>query len=285
MIAFLAICPAGFEVEADGELQPTERRELFAPLDGVVQSTLVDHGEHVNAGQVLARLRSPALELETARVNGERQTAEKRLAAVRTARLELDQDGGGEASSRYLQLTAEEEEIKQLLTSLGRQNEILERQQRELEVKSPIDGQVLTWDAQRALANRPVERGQPLLSVGNTAGAWSVELHVPDDEIGYVLAEHAEAIEEDRPSVVWFMLASDPGVRRRGEIERIAMRSAVEADGQAPTVTVTVRIDEEELLGLRPGTSVVGKIDCGWRSLGFVWFHRAWNAVQRRLFF
>ncbi len=37
VIAFLAICPAGFEVEADGELQPVERRELFAPLDGVVQ--------------------------------------------------------------------------------------------------------------------------------------------------------------------------------------------------------------------------------------------------------
>ncbi len=150
VIAFFAICPASFEVEADGELQPVERRELFASLDGVVQSALVDHGEHVMPGQVLARLRSPALELETARVNGERQTAEKRLAAVRTARLELDQDGGGEASGRYLQLTAEEEEIKQLLTSLGRQNEILERQQRDLEVTSPIKGQVLTWDAQRA---------------------------------------------------------------------------------------------------------------------------------------
>ncbi len=108
---------------------------------------------------------------------------------------------------------------------------------------------------------------------------------MPDDEIGYVLAEHAEALAEDRPSVVWFVLASDPGTRRRGEIERIAMRSAVEGDGQSPTVTVTVRIDEHELAGLRPGTSVVGKIDCGWRSLGFVWFHRAWNAVQRRVFF
>jgi multidrug efflux pump subunit AcrA (membrane-fusion protein) len=285
VIALFAICPAGFEVEADGELQPAERRELFAPMDGVVQQALVDHGAQVKAGQLLARLRSPALELEMARVNGERQTAEKRFAAVRTARLELDQDGGGEASSRYLQLTAEEEEIKQLLASLARQSEILERQQRDLEVTSPIDGQVLTWDAQRELANRPVERGQSLLSVGNIAGSWVVELHVPDDEVGYVLAEHAEAIEEERPAVVSFILASDPGVRRRGEIERIAMRSSVEGNGHAPSVTVTVRVNEEGLTSLRPGTSVMGKIDCGWRSLGFVWFHRAWNAVRRRVFF
>jgi multidrug efflux pump subunit AcrA (membrane-fusion protein) len=275
----------GFEVQADGELQPSQRRELFAPLDGIVEQALVDHGEHVKAGQVLARLRSPALELEMARVSGERQTAEKRFAAVRTGRLELDQDGGREASSRYLQLTAEEEEIKQLLASLERQSQILERQQRELQVTSPIDGQVLTWDPRRELANRPIERGQSLLTVGNTAGSWSVELHVPDDEVGYVLAEHAQAIEEGRKLVVWFVLASDPGEKRRGEVERIAMRSSVEGDRHAPSVTVTVRVDEEGLGDLRPGTSVVGKIDCGWRSLGFVWFHRAWNAVRRRVFF
>jgi hypothetical protein len=34
----------------------------------------------------------------------------------------------------------------------------------------------------------------------------------------------------------------------------------------------------------RPGATVVARIHCGRRSLGFVWLHEFWEAIRLRLF-
>jgi hypothetical protein len=61
---------------------------------------------------------------------------------------------------------------------------------------------------------------------------------------------------------------------------------AAETDEQnQATVLVTVRVDPSRLPVLRPGATVVAKIDCGRRALGFVWFHDLIEFVQTRLLF
>ena len=57
--------------------------------------------------------------------------------------------------------TADEEEVKQQLTSLQEQLALLDQQQAELTVRSPIAGQVLTWDVTQLLAARP-DRARPV---------------------------------------------------------------------------------------------------------------------------
>ncbi len=117
-------------------------------------------------------LRKPELDLELRRVAGEIQTLEKRLAAVQAERLSNDRDKSDNRRQPH-QLTADEEEIKQQLAGLAHQREILETQQRDLVVRSPIDGQALTWNLEELLEARPVERGQSLLTVADSTGPGS----------------------------------------------------------------------------------------------------------------
>jgi multidrug efflux pump subunit AcrA (membrane-fusion protein) len=285
LVVALLFVPADFEIRAEGELQPREQRRVFAPADGVVDEVFVEHGDDVQAGRPLVRIRSTNLDFECARLQGEIQTAEKRLAAIGTARLELASDKATPTTTRYLQLTSEEEELKETLKSLRRQQGILNQECADLEVRSPLAGRVLSWDVARELSARPVQRGQELLAVGDIAGRWEVALRVPDDQVGYLLAAQDEARRRGESLTVSFVLAGDAGTEFGGEVERIALRSQSSDQDEEPFVLVTVRFDEQQIDGPRPGAGVVGKIDCGRRSLGFVWMHEAWNSIRRRVFF
>ncbi|MFI4873995.1 MAG: GAF domain-containing protein, partial [Blastopirellula sp. JB062] len=72
LLAIVALwwIPADFNIEVRGQLQPEIERHLFAPLDGYVDEVFVKHGEMVAAGQVVAQLRSPELELKQTEAAG-----------------------------------------------------------------------------------------------------------------------------------------------------------------------------------------------------------------------
>lgn len=274
---FVLMMPARFEIEARGELQPVNRREVFAPSDGLVSDIRVDHGAEVAADDVVAVLRDPALDLEFRRVWGELQTAQKRISAVETERL----TNGAADPNRYGQLTAEQEQLKQQIDSLGRQIEILELQQRELEVRSPIAGKVLTWDVTKLLEARPVRRGQVLLTVADAAGPWVLELELPDDRVKHLQAAQADLKEN---LDVEFILATDPGRTYEATIEKVALRTDVN-ESEAAVCRLTATFDKKTVAILKPGTTVRAKIDCGQQPLGYVWFHGLIEIVQSRILF
>ena len=278
--AFLMLYPADFAIEARGELQPRIRRDVFAPSDSIVSEIHLAEGRAVRKGDVLVTLRRPQLDFEMHRVLGETQTARKRLAGVQAARLGPER-GKTDTTQRYNQLTAEEEELKEQLASLSEQEQNLRAQQAELEATSPIDGQVLTWDVEQLLESRPVQRGQVLLAVGDLAGPWQLELRLPDDHAGYVLAAE-QAI--DPQLDVDFILATDPSTTYHGRIEKTALAAQTD-EVYGAHVLLTVAIDQKAVGGLRPGASVIGKIQCGRRAIGFVWFHDLISIIRRRLLF
>jgi biotin carboxyl carrier protein len=279
-IAALVFVPVDFTVEGRGELLPQRRQDIFAPTDGVIAEVRVAHGDQVEAGQPLVVLRKPRLEFDRTRVTGELQTARKRLAALQALRFS-PAAASTEARDQYRQRTAEEEEVKELLKSLGEQMAVLDKQEEELTVRSPMAGQVLTWDVAQLLASRPVERGHMLLSVGDPAGPWELELRIADDRIGHVLAAQQDERDELPLS---FLLAMDPDHTYQGRVRNIAMTTDTLEQG-GPQVLLTASVDREALPRLRPGASVVAKIDCGRRSLGFVWLHELWDAVRTRVLF
>jgi hypothetical protein len=174
--------------------------------------------------------------------------------------------------------------LKASLAGLRRQEQLLSQERALLEVRSPLDGQVLTWDVARSFAARPVERGQSLLSVGDVKGSWSLELCVPDEQIGYVLTAAEQSHPDGEPLRVSFLLVGELGVTYHGHIDRIARRGHVDEKSGKPVVRVVVWLDEP-IKNPRPGAGVVARIHCGRRSLGFVWLHDAWNSVRRRLLF
>lgn len=276
----LILTPADFTIEGSGTLQPVDQQNVFATADGVVDQILVHQGKQIQTGDNLIILRDSDLELEFSRVRGEIQTTQKRLAVIHAARLELNPTDVN-ALQQANRLTAEQEELNERFKSLNEQLALLKNQQDALTLKSPISGEVLTWDLQEKLLARPVQRGQRLLTVADLKGPWVLKMQVPDSEIGHVLEAQKQ---NQNPLNVSFLLLTNPDQTYQGSIEKIAATAETDEEG-IPTVQVTVKLDHESVKGLRPGASVLPQIDCGKRSLGYVWLRRLIETVQREILF
>uniref|UniRef100_A0A7C2P1E6 Efflux RND transporter periplasmic adaptor subunit n=1 Tax=Schlesneria paludicola TaxID=360056 RepID=A0A7C2P1E6_9PLAN len=273
----LAVIPAEQVVTGEGELLPDRRRDVFASTSGLVREVCVQHGEEVAQGQTLVLLRDPQAELELTRVVGELATIRTRLGVIQAARIAA-LTSGGDAGLRAQQLTAEEEELKQRLQSLTRQQSLLEEQRASWNLQSPIAGQVLTWDLESRLVGRPVERGQVLLTVGDVAGDWIVEARIREGDIGPVWQAVQAA---DAPVPVDFVTTMDARTVRRGVIREVARTAEIDDRGDS-TLRVTIAFDRSQPGPLRPGATVLPRIHCGRASLGYVWFHRLFDAVSRQ---
>ena len=53
-----------------------------------------------------------------------------------------------------------------------------------MNIRSPQDGIITTWEAKKNLLGRPVEIGTELLQIAATEGEWLLEVEVPDDDMG-----------------------------------------------------------------------------------------------------
>ena len=277
-VAALAFVPATLEVAAEGRFEPTSRTRVFAPLDAVVQGVLVAHGAKVTAGQPVVALRSPQLELEIEQVSGELATTRKEISALETARLRAtlpNQKAETDVGSLAAKLAA----LRELAASHQRRLELLRKEAARLTVVSPIDGEVLSWKPEDYLQDRPVARGERLLEIAATSAGWEIELDVADRRAGHVLA----ASELAEPLAVSYVVKSDPAVRHSGLVTNIAEATQSDASGN-PVMRVDVRPEDAARAAPRSGMMVAAKIHCGERSLGYVWFHEAWEAIQRYWF-
>jgi multidrug efflux pump subunit AcrA (membrane-fusion protein) len=287
-VTALVLVPADFNVEAPGTLQPVVRRDVFAPRSGLVDNVLVAHGVDVDAGQPLVEMRDPALELELKRVDGELETAQRQLDAVRATRTNRAVRDADPVDA--YRLSAEEREIQQRLANLRRELELLNGQREQLVVTSPIAGRVLTWDVDHRLLARPVERGEVLVTVADLSADWQLELEVPDDRVGYVLAAQQE-LRPDLP--VRFRLSSDERERHTGHIVEVCQTADVAGEAAAspsPSILVKVALDSLELSEqarseLRPGVSARAQIECGRRPIGYVWLHDLWDTALEWLWY
>lgn len=282
VIAALILVPAEFNVEATGTVEPAVRQEVFAPRSGLVEEVLVSGGADVSAGEPLVHLRDPSLELDLKRVRGEMETVRRQLEATRATKSSRDVRDANPVE--LYRLSASEREFEQQLANLQSELTLLEHERESLVVRSPIAGRVVTWDVATRLTARPVERGEALLTVADLSTDWQLELDVADDRIGYVLEAQDQA---DAPLPVRFRLRSADAANS-GHVKSIGLAANVDAKNGAaarPTVEVVVDFDKSELTDaarrdlLRPGVSARAEIECGRRSLGYVWLHDLWDAT------
>jgi multidrug efflux pump subunit AcrA (membrane-fusion protein) len=280
IVLALMLIPATVYVKAEGELQPSIRRDIYAPLDGEVVDVPAVHDGDVVKDEILVLLRSRPLEIKLQGLQGEYQTTEKKLLAVASARVQSDSEDTGSAN-RPRQLAAEEQELKQSLLSQRKQMELVRQQRESLCVRSPINGRVLTWNPRELLEDRPVQRGQLLVSLADIDGPWGVELWVPDHQIGYILAAQRN---HPLPLTVTFSLATDRRTSHQGRLQTVGARSE-SIDGQPASVRVTATVPKTAIDHLRPGARLYAKVDCGTRSLGYVWLHEIVDTLQAWLLF
>lgn len=281
------VIPADFRIEVTGQIFPLERRRVFAPDDGVIEELLVGEAETLDSDQVMIRLRSAERELELNRLLGDLEVARARVQAIRATR----STAPGAASTtpgRQLDLSSEEQQWQQRLQSLQEEQTLLEQQIAALTIRAPIAGVVYQRHLQERLAGRPVQRGQLLLEVVQPSGPWRLELQIPETDIGYVAvsgvtdaASQSEPVQQD-PRGVEFCFPSQPDQTWQTTLEHLD--SACHLENGSLTCLATARLPEVPSQWLRPGGAVTARIDCGRRSLGFVWFREVLEFWRRKSF-
>jgi GAF domain-containing protein len=283
-IAALVLIPAELRLEGKGTLEPVHRRDVFAGIDGVVEAVAagIEHGATVKAGQPLARLRNTEVDVALADVLGRKASSEEQLRATRRSLLE-DQKISADEKVR---LAGRAAQLEREIESLEAQRLLWETRRGDLEVTSPLDGVVVTWQVRDRLLLRPVEKGQVLMSIADKTGPWELEVHMPDDRLGHVNRAAQAAKAAGRDLEVDYILATDPGTRHRGLVREIHEQAEVRGeDGNTVLVRVTIDPERHEKQELGAGASVTARIACGERPLGYVWFHDLLSFIQTQILF
>ena len=284
VVAALLLVPAELRLEAKGTLEPVHRRDVFAGIEGVVEKVEdgIEHGAAVEEGQLLATLRNTDLEVSLADVLGRRASSEAELASTRRSLLEEDRISADER----IRLAGRKAQLQREIESLAKQESLYREKKKDLEVHSPIAGVVVTWQVKDRLLHRPVEKGQVLVTVADKTGPWELELMMPDDRLGHVNRARTAARDAGRDLEVDYVLATDPGTRHHGMVREIHEQAEVHGEeGNTVLVRVTIDPDRHEKEQLGAGASVTGRIACGMRPLGYVWFHDVWAFIQTQILF
>ncbi len=287
----LCVVPYPFKAQCPGNLQPVERGRVFAGVDGTVVDVLVKHDSTVVApnpekgieGTLLARMESPDLEISIENNRGELAATIEQLNLV-TATLA---DGRMSDEDRK-QREGNREELQERLKSLRLQEALYQKQEEELNVRSPIDGKVITWQLDDRLRNRPVQRGNLLMEVVNTQGEWQLELRMPEKRMGH-LVRYLRQLKEKDPNAtlpVEFILATHPNKTHHGQVLEISERAEVRGE-DGVIVQIKAKFDDQEELPehLLPGAEVSAKIMCGYMPVGYVLLCDAIAYFQRNIAF
>ncbi len=268
---------ADFTIPVRGTMQPEVRRTVFAHEDGVITNVPVEHGQFVEAGQVLAKLRNTNLDVEIASLVGKQMATREQILSLQRALLDdphLD-------TAQQNRLNGELLQLRQQALSIERQLQLVHQKEQQLVVRADRAGQVVTWHVRDKLLHRPVQRGQALMAMVDPSAQWELELYVPARHSGHILDAVTRS---ERPLRVTFVLSSHAGEQFEGSL--IAVDPvAIEREDLGSSVRIRVAIDASELPELKADATVVAKIHCGEQSLGYAWFHDLIDTVQSRLLF
>jgi multidrug efflux pump subunit AcrA (membrane-fusion protein) len=276
-----------FWIEAEGFVEPVEQQWVFATRDGLVERLEVDQDDWVKPGQLLAQLRSPELDRQLQEVEGELAALNRRLQGVVLALHQATRGGNGanvttESAVLGSQLAAEQSELEQRLENLVEQQRLLVAERSSLTLVSRLAGQVVTWDPQRYLPARPVRRGDALLRVVDSRGAWHLRLMVPHTEVAHIERAWSAAVAgaAKRPRVRYRLL-SDPEQVLEGELTAVAGALQANLSG-TPKLPLEVAILDEPLTSVPVEASAQAQIHCGRRTLWYVWTRKLVEATRRR---
>ena len=244
----LMFLPITYRVRCTAITEPVSRRFAVAPFAGQITEGHAEAGDFVSAGQVLAEMDGRTIRWELFGVSAERQQS-------RTSRqMELSDRNVPKA------ILAELEHDR-----LQSKEAVLRYKQDHLQVRSPIDGIVLSGSLERAEA-ASVEIGQTLFEIGPMK-PMRIEIEIPASEVAQTKA--------GLPVSIWIDGQEDEVIK--GEILKIHPRSTTRNAQNVFVAEVEFPNEDERL---RPGMKGTVRIDCERRSLGWSLFHKPMNWLR-----
>jgi putative peptide zinc metalloprotease protein len=223
--------PIPHRVTAAALLRGTGQQPVHAEVTGRVESISVDNGGRVRAGDVLARLSNPDLELEVARLSAETRRLQK--AAAKYAA--LGRPGEEQAVLEFLRKTDDELASRR-------------RQQGALTVCAAMDGRIVF--AERVNHHSREEHGyreltpwtETPLAPHNLGARWETGTLLcdlqPTDELEAVLyVEQTDVPFVAVGQTVRLKLDSFPGLTLEGTVREIARMEAANVPAQVLSLT------------------------------------------------
>ncbi|WP_342190390.1 efflux RND transporter periplasmic adaptor subunit [Stieleria varia] len=251
VLVSLLMMPVRYRVRCGCQTEPTLRRFAVAPFEGQIEQALVQPGDNVAAGDLIATMDGQSLRFELASVMAEQRQAAKQR--------EIELAQRNITASLVSQLESER---------LAARASLLQHQLNQLEIRSPIDGVVLTGSTEQATASA-VDTGDVVYEIGSL-DRMRVEVAIPAEEIAHV--------QVGDPIRIW--LTGLTGESFDATVQRIRPESELGDGRNVFIATVTLDNPDDRL---RPGMKGTVRIDCERHSLAWNLFHRPWDYLVSRM--
>jgi RND family efflux transporter MFP subunit len=242
-VAALLLVLIQFPMRVDGPATVAAARtaQLQAQVEGTVRKVYAKEGQAVRQGDVLADLDDwdyrSALGAAQAKLSTANATMNQALAS----------NDGSEAGVQRVQVDYWRSEVERARERLARTH-----------LRAPISGVVSTPHIDN-FAGRHLAVGDPFAEIADTSNA-TVDVAV--DESDVALLNHPK-----KPMGASVKLDGFPAETFRGTVEIVSPKSEASGDHRIYFARVTVPNPDGEM---RPGMQGRGKINSGWRPLGYV---------------
>jgi multidrug efflux pump subunit AcrA (membrane-fusion protein) len=295
VIAGLCIVPADYTLEGDGTIQPAQRQDVFASVQGTVREVFKGTGAEVKEGEKLVRLENIQLQVEWQNLQKQRNEA---LTEISSKQILL---GSIRDEVERKRVQSEISLAQTKVSGLEIELDLVDEQRDQLTLTAPTDGVVVTWDVENKLEGRPVAVGQVLMTIARPDGPWELEVEMPEDRMGDIAQARLD-VKRANPNddlMVDYILATEPKTKYTDKLTEVGeLAEVVKQEGS--TVKLRVAIDEQQNTAMagklkeyrrgaetdiRPGATVKARVHCGRAAIGYVWFHDLVNFVYSRVLF
>jgi hypothetical protein len=241
----IMLIPVPHRVAGSVILEPTIRRFVNAPFDGILKKTFHLSGDKVSNGELLAELDGKEIEWQLSGLKAEKSRAQKQKDVSAAAR--------DTSAVQIAQLEMER---------IDAQLDLLEHRLANLQIKSPLDGIIISGDLKR-VEGSPLNKGHVLFEIA-PLNNMLIQMAISVDDIRYVSPNQILSI----------ILDAYPNEIFEQTITKIQPR-ATTRDGQQVFV-LEARINNVDGR-LRPGLKGRGRVYAGTETLGWVILHKAWE--------
>lgn len=279
LVAALTLIPWPLRLYAKGNLVPKDRQVITALFDGVVEPR-VHHGDMVSVDQELVRIDSKELREKINSLRGEIETSSRLATQFRNA-LTVPNLSTEQQESYKAQLTENEQKSRTAASTLQAYLKFAGGEF--ISVRSPIEGVVTTFEL-KELAGKTVKAGEKLLEIAKIDGIWEVVLNVPEMHVGKI-REALDKSEKGQLNVrLW--ISTDPNTYYDGTLKQNGMGGMVNHINENEAVLkcrveigddLRKEIDRLKGAGMPVEVMVQAKVNCGPRSVGYVWFYQLWE--------
>ncbi|MEP3479652.1 MAG: HlyD family efflux transporter periplasmic adaptor subunit [Fuerstiella sp.] len=240
------LIPMDYKVTCQVELQPVLRRFVASPFAAQLNRCLVEPGDIVQAGQLLAVLEGREIQWELSGILSDLEKAKKERNTYLSER-----SYGLAAIARH------EAQRMQNKASL------LQDRLSQLEIRSPIDGVIVAGDL-KDTEGAPLETGQSLFEVA-PLDRMKVHIGVPEDDIRHVTKSMLAVLQLD----------AMPSESLETQLDSIRPTAEIFEDDNV--FIAEAEMDNSDRL-LRPGMRGQAKVSTGKQPLGWNLFHKptAW---------